>query len=449
MKEVDLKAAIRIFGLACALLALPIGGLGQQKEDSGPSILSRGSGPAFGDSEALMNLRPFFSIGGVYDTALTPVSVNAEGQIPKHRDYGGELGFGVLGSRRWRYTFLGMDYRGNVRKYGRNSYYDGSDHVLSLGVTRILSRRTVIMLRQAAGTYSRGTAIGSGYELFDPSFANVPYLELFDSRTYYFSPMADLTFQKSTRLSFNIGGTGSFVRRRSAALIGSNGYAARGDMAYRVTRRTTIGVDYAFSHYEFTGKFGSADYHAANFNLATQFGRSWQFAVRAGGGRAETTSVRRIALNPILAAITGQQSILVGFHNIQYLPNGDARISRVFGRSIFSLSAGTGFSPGNGLYLASKSRSVGLSYSYASRRRVNVGLWAGYGSYSSIARDIGKYESFYGGAGFNYRLLEWLHLSSHYGARRNEADESRFRRVDHRVQLGLAFSPGEFPLRLW
>jgi hypothetical protein len=261
--------------------------------------------------------------------------------------------------------------------------------------------------------------------------------------------MADLTFQKSARLSFNIGGSGSFVRRRSAALIGSNGYSARGDTAYRLTRRTTIGADYGFTHYEYTGGFGTAEYHTASFSLAAKLGRSWELGLRAGIGRAETTSVRRIALDPILAAIIGQGSLVIGFHNIQYMPNGDARISRVFGRSILSLSGSTGFSPGNGLYLASKSQSAGLAYSYASRRRVNVGLWGGYGSYSSIARDIGKYRNYYGGGGLTYRLVEWLHISSQYGIRRYDANGSRLRRTDHRVSLGLAFSPGEFPLRLW
>ncbi|MGQ9632916.1 MAG: hypothetical protein ACUVXB_01585 [Bryobacteraceae bacterium] len=396
-----------------------------------------------------MTLRPFFSINGVYDTALTPVSIDSVGNIPEHRDYGGEVGFGVVGSRRWRYTFLGMNYRGNVRKYGRRSYYDGSDHVLSLGVTRMLTRRTSLTLRQAAGTFSRGTALGGGYELIDPSFANIPLYELFDSRTYYVSPMADLTWQKSLRLSFNFGGGGSFVRRRSSALIGSNGYTARADVAYRWTRRTTIGADYSFSRYEFTGGFGSSECHAAAFNLAARMGRNWELGLRVGTGRSETTSVRRIALNPILAAIIGQPTLLVGYHNVQYLPNGDARLSRVFGRSILSLSAGAGFSPGNGLYLASRGQTASLAYSYATRRRASIGLWAGYGSFSSIARDLGKYESYYGGSGFTYRLFEAAHLAVNYNVRRNEADAGRFRRFDHRVQLGLALSPGEFPLRLW
>lgn len=421
----------------------------QDADTEGPRILSRGLGPAFGDSEALMQLRPFLSIGGVYDTGLTPVSVNSSGQVPEHRDYGGEIGFGLLGSRRWRRTFLGIDYRGNVRKYGRESYYDGSDHVLSLGVTRLLSRRTYLTLRQAGGTYSRGYGLGGAYELLDPSVANVPRTELFDSRTYYFAPMADLTFTKSTRLSFSLGGGGSFVRRRSSALIGSNGYSARADMAYRVSRRTTIGLDYGYMHYEFTGGFGTSDFHSAAFDASFQFGRSWEFGFRAGAGRAETTSVRRFALNPVIAFIVGQSSILVKFHSTQYLPSADARISRVIGRSIFSLNGGAGFSPGNGLYLSSRRQYATLGYSYASRRRVNLGFWGGYDSYSSIARDLGKYRSYSGGTGFTYKLVEWLHLSTNYSVRRYDADSGRLRRLDHRVQAGIAFSPGSFPLRLW
>ncbi len=87
----------------------------------------------------LPTIKPFLSVSGVYDTGLTAVSVDATGKIPQTDDFGGEVGFGAIGYKRWRRTVLGIDYRGSLRKYARASYYDGSDHMLSLSVTRAAS----------------------------------------------------------------------------------------------------------------------------------------------------------------------------------------------------------------------------------------------------------------------------------------------------------------------
>ena len=421
----------------------------QVADDSGPAILSRGAGPTLGGGLDPIQLRPYLSLNGVYDTGLTPVSVDGTGRIPEHRDYGGEIEFGVIGYRRWRHTFLGIDYRGSVRKYAQHSYYDGTDHVLTLGVTRQLSRRTTLMLTQAAGTYSRSTGCSNGYYIFDPSFANAPADELFDSRTFYFSPMADLTFQKTARLSFNIGGTGTFVRRRSRALVGTTGGTARGDVAYRVNRRATIGADYSFTHYEFTNAFGASDFHTVAFNLSSRLGRSWELGLRAGAGRAEILGQTRIALDPILAAIIGQYTAIVGFHSVRYLPSAEGKLTRVFRGSVLAFGYNIGLSPGNGLYMTSRSQTASAGYSYTSRKRVNFGISAGYSTYSSLAQDLGKYESYNGGLGVTYKLTEWLHLSTGYNARRYDADNSRLRRLDHRATLGLALSPSAFPLPLW
>ena len=215
----------------------------------------------------------------MYDTGLTAVSVDATGKIPKTDDYGGEVGFGVLGYKRWPRTSLGIDYRGSLRKYARNSYYDGSDHMLSLSLTRPLTARTSLVLREAAGSYSRNFAGVSGYAPFDPALAGVPADELFDSRTTYLSSMARLVFQKSARLSFSVGGSGRLIRRRSGALVGSTDLSASGDVSYRISRSVTLGADYNFGHNEFTKAFGTSDIHSAGFNATFRLGRYWEAMV--------------------------------------------------------------------------------------------------------------------------------------------------------------------------
>ncbi len=431
-----------------AIVALGTG-VAQHVEYQGPTILSRGLGSALQGGGDLLRLRPFVSFSGVYDTGLTPVAVDASGRIPSVDAYGENLEFGALGYRSWRHTLLGIDYRGSLRHYSQHTYYDGSDHNLTLGLTRQPTRRLAYSFREAAGTSSRNYGPYGGYTYFDPSFADVPANDLFNGRTYYASTMGDLTFTQSPRLSFNIGGSGLVVRRRSNALIGVTGWAGRGDVQYRIGRSASIGADYDFTHYEYTNAFGASDIHTVAMDLSFRLGRSWDLGFRAGGARVETLGLQRVTVDPIIAAIIGRSTGVEALYRLNYIPSGEAKLSRAFRRSTLSFSYQSGISPGNGVYLTSRSQSGGLSYSHTAFRRWNFGTSGGYTSYSSLAQTIGKYQSYNAGAGFTFQMNSWLHIVGRYDARRYDAGEAIIRRMAHSASLGIAFSPGELPLSLW
>lgn len=420
----------------------------QVAEDSGPSILSRGVGAVTEAGGPPPMIRPFLSLSGVYDTGLTAVSVDATGKIPQIDDYGAEVGFGAMGYKRWRRTVLGVDYRGSLRKYARTSYYDGSDHMLSLSVTRQLAGRTSLVLREAAGSYARNYGIVGGYAPFDPAIAGVPANELFDSRTTYLSSMANLMFQKSARLSFGIGGSGTLVRRRSGALVGSTGLGASGDVSYRLSRNVSLGADYNIGHTSFTKAFGSSDVHSAGFNATFRLGRRWELGLRAGAARVAILSLVRVDFDPLVAAILGRPYGVFASRNTYFIPSSRAKLSWVSRRSSFSLDYRNEPVSGNGVYTTSRSQSAGAGYSFTAMRRLNFGLSTGYTTYISLSQDLGKYSSYSGGGGANYRLKSWLHLSSGYDVRKYDISQSSFRRLAHRVTIGLAFSPGERPLPL-
>jgi hypothetical protein len=426
-----------------------VSSLAQDLDFGGPSILSRGSGTVLQGGGELMLLKPYFSLSGVYDTALTPASVTASGEIPKEDGYGGELNFGVNGYRRWRHTLLGVSYRGGVRKYANSSYYDGSDHTLILGVTHQPYRRLAFTLRQAAGTHSRNYSFFGGQEFFDPAFAQVPSNELFDSRTNFLSSMADMTFKKSSRLSFNLGGTRMLVRRRSSALIGVDGWTTRGDVAYYVARRVMVGADYNFTHYTFTKAFGASDIHGAAVDFSFQLGRNWDLSLRAGGARIETLGLKRVDVDPVIAAIIGRTTGIEAFYAVQYLPSFQGSLSRVFRRSSLSFSYDDAPTAGNGIYLLSRGRNAGASFSYTSFQRLNFGISAGYSTYRSLSQSLGRYESYNAGAGVNCRLKRWLHLTTRYDVRTFDIGGGLLHRFSQRGTVGLAVSPGETPLALW
>jgi hypothetical protein len=229
-----------------------------------------------------------------------------------------------------------------------------------------------------------------------------------------------------------------------------SGAVARGDMQYRLSRRVSIGADYEYTRYSYTRSFGSTDVHTASMDLAVLLGRSWNFAVRAGGARVETLGLQMVAVDPVIAAITGQSSDYVVMYRKNYLPAFSARLSRAFRRSAISFNAETGISPGNGVYLTSRASSAGVSVSHTASRRWNIGGSAGYSRYTSLMQVMGKYESYNGGGGVTFQVSQAFHILARYDARRFEVDQSAYgRRVSHRLTLGIAISPGDLPLSLW
>jgi hypothetical protein len=435
------------------ILLLSIAAVGSAQvpglQQGGPTILSRGTGTALSGGGELVQIRPYLSLNGVYDTALTGVSVDAQGKIPYADGYGGEAGFGVYGYHNWRRTLLGVDYRGNYRKYSRKSYFDGTDQSLNLTISHQATPRVAVTFRETGGTFSRSFGWFGGSQFFDPTYAHAPSDELFDNRTNYASTSGDLTFNKSSRLSFNLGGTGMLIRRRSESLVGMTGWMARGDVSYRAGRATTIGADYNFTHFDFTAMFGSSDVHTTAVDLAFRLGRYWDLGFRAGGSRVETLGLRSVAIDPVIAAIIRQSSGVEVFHGVTYIPSGQVSLSRAFRRSTVSFEYGMGANPGNGLLLTSKSRSAGMRLSYTAYQRWNFGLSAGYHTMGSLSQSMGSYESYSGGGGFTCKLKSWLHMTGRYDARRHLIDQSVLRRISHRVTLGIAFSPGDLPLSLW
>ena len=163
----------------------------------------------------------------------------------------------------------------------------------------------------------------------------------------------------------------------------------------------------------------------------------------------ESLGLQSFAVDPVIAAIIGRPTVIGVFHTMQYVPSFQATLGRVFRRSSLSFGYSAGVSPGNGVYLTSRANSGTISYSHTASQRWNVGLSGGYSSYSSLSQSIGKYQSYNAGGGFTCKLTGWLHLVGRYDARRYTVGPSAFRRLNHRVTVGIAFSPGDLPLSLW
>ena len=415
----------------------------------GPAILSRGGTASLRIPTESIRIRPFLTVMGNYDTGITPVTVSPKGAIPNDNSFGVDASAGLYGYHRWKMAQLGVDYRGDYRHYTQNTFYNGTDQNLSLSYSKQATRRVNLSLREAAGLFSRNFNSAGPYNLINATFANTPTNDIFDGRTIFLNTMADVTYQQSARLSFNFGGDGFLIRRRSSSLYGVTGYRARGDVSYRTSRFATSGVAYDFTHFEYTKGFGGSDIHTLQLTQAYRLGRDWEFSVRAGGSRVETLGLLVVTIDPVIAAIIGRSQGIQTIYRVNWVPSAAALLTRKFRHAVLTGNYDRGVVPGNGLYLTSRQEDIGANYSYTGIQKLNLGLGLGYVRYGSLTQTLGIYSSYTANAGLTYQLSRTLHFIARYDYRSYDISQTVFQRDSYRASIGFGFSSKDVPLALW
>jgi hypothetical protein len=418
---------------------------------AGPAVLVRGQAPAAMGTPQI-DFRPFVDVTAVYDTGLATVSVNDQGQLATAAAAGVEIAGGISGTHSWEHTLLGIDYRGAFRDYDRQTFYDGTDQSLRLGLTHKLARHYTFSLRESGGLFSREFGlIGLPSTIpYDPTSSYIPQTDFFDNRTIYLSTQADLTIQLSTRLSLNFGGDGFLARRRSTALYGVTGSAARGDLQYRITKRTTIGAGYSFTWFDFTRVFSGTWLNTFVGSYAVRLSRSTEFTAFAGAMRAETRFIQTVPLNPVVAAVLGVSEGNVIEHSISTVPTFNARLSRAVRTGVLFVGGNRTITPGNGLFLTSRSTSGYGGYTYTGLRRWSFDLTGSLDRSTSIANVIGQYNDYGGQVQASRQVSRAVHAIMSFGARRYSSPSfSGYNRPIYDARVGVGFSPGDLPLRIW
>jgi hypothetical protein len=421
--------------------------LAQSDDYAGPSVLSRGGGGGVTPA-APITFRPYFNLSAMYDSGMSP-STDASGRLRSNNVAGGEAAAGVYGYHGWKHTVIGLNYRGDYRRYNRKTSYDGTSQLLTFGLTHRASKRLEVTFREAAGTFTQNTGYGGTFGFFDPTFAQIPHNELLDSRTDYLSTMADATYLMSRRLSINFGGTGFLVRRRVSSFYGVTGSSARGDVAYRLTRRSTIAGDYFFTHFGFNKAFGASDIHSVAGDYSVRLSRSWELGLRAGVIRVEMLSMGVVAIDPLVAAIIGRGSGFRAFYRREVTPTYSVQVQRFLHRASLQMAYGNGVTPGNGIYMASRQNTGSAVISYAGLRYWSFNAGGYYSDMKGIGQDLGRYRTGSLGLGAARSIASRnLFFTARADARRYLAGDA-FRRTSYHASIGIAYSPGDVPLRLW
>jgi hypothetical protein len=214
-------------------------------------------------------------------------------------------------------------------------------------------------------------------------------------------------------------------------------------------RYTTVGIDYYFSHFDFTRAFGGSDIHSLGLNYAVRLSRNWELALRVGADRVENLFLTRVTIDPAVAAILGQSVGVVVAHQMHYFPDLQGRLSRRFEHASFEVRYSRKVNAGNGVFLTSNYQSVSALYSYTGIRHWNFGINAGYSSMGAIMQNLGNYEGYQGGLGITREVVKGLHIVGRFDARTYHVLQAQYSRRPYRATLGLAWAPGDMPLSFW
>jgi hypothetical protein len=441
-----------ILGRVFALLAVAAPVFAQY---AGPAILSRGDAPS-GIGASPVSFRPYFEISGIYDTGLTGAGLNAQGEIGSTSSPGIQFAGGISGNHSWRHTTIGLSYHGDVNQFQKATYFDATDQSLLLSIKHQFTRHIYLDLRESAGMFSTDSGLSALQQTisYDPAQSTLPTTDFFDNRTLYLSTQADLIYQRSARLSFDFGGDGFINRRRSSDLFGVTGSSARGDVQYRVSRRSTIGANYTFTHYSFTRVFSGTYIHSFSGTYAIQLTRHLEFTGYAGVSYLDNTLEQVVPVSPAIAAILGITSGLAVSHTLSYVPNGSGRLSEQFHNGVAYISGGHTTTPGNGLFLTSTMTYASAGYTFTGLRRWSLGANVVYNKAATVGETVGGVAGGYGGTNATLSASRLIARSMHVVAalNANRYDSPNFalyNRTVYSARIGFGWTPGDVPLRVW
>ena len=432
--------------LAAAVLAMPA--LAQTGGFGGPSVLSRGTRPATRASGPPVTVTGSLMLAGTYSSGLTPVATDAQGNLFDDDSYGGSIGWNLIASKQGKRSTSYFSYSGGYQAYTSSKFLNYANQDARFAFSRQLTRRWQTYISLSAATY--GSVLNNvKAPSTDELVAQLPRpeLEIVDARYYALSAALGLSYQKSARLSFNMQAGAARQSRQSRALSSSQGYLGTGNMSYMLNRRQQIGVSVGYGTYFLRGGFGEASYVTTQFNYGRVLNPRWYFNVSGGVYQSDSTRERTVAVDPVIAQLTGQAFTVEAFRGKRKSGSGSANLSgRLRNNASVNFSYDRGISPGNGLYMMAEQETVMASVGFATRRRFRFDVGADWLKMKAITQQLEVASGYGGSANASYRIASFVHATGNVAFRNWEIGENTFSRNRFFASFGLSFSPGERPL---
>jgi hypothetical protein len=413
----------------------------------GPNVMGRGPIRVGMIGAESVPISVSFIAAATYDTLLGGFRTDANGNLaPGGGSYGVEGGFSVTGQKRFRRAMLGISYTGGYNYFRTVTGFSGTNQALNLAYGRQLSRRVEMNWTNTASITNRILGnplnqLGLGVDL-----VSVPVNELFDTRIYFLQSQMNVGYNFNSRWQVQLGGNGGAIRRQANSLADANIYGGSASLMYRWSRNTTIGGGYNYTAFNFGRSFGESGIHGLSINFAQNIGRSWQVSASISGQTIRTIGVRRVALDPVIAALLGSGSGVEAFDSRVRIGGYGLSIGRTYRRTNFALRADRTVVPGNGLMLTSVVNSQSVSAIYNAARKWNIVLGANRSKMTEIAGNtFGAFDVWGTQVGVSRNLTNEVSLNGTVEYRSFSLADSPLDRRGTRYLVGLSYSPTSLP----
>jgi hypothetical protein len=423
------------------------------QEYSGPAVLSRSYSINRPLIPQQLKWQESAGLNTIYDTGLAQSSPSGGLAPNPGGSAGAQLTWSFAGRHYFRRDQVGVNYGGNYSHYNAGQY-DGMNNSITMDYTHVVSRRLSLTLSGTGSIYSQNYVLENRSLGPDTSIANInlassPNIQIFDNGTRQFSSQADVTWQKTSRLSFNFGGAFFGISRNAPELLGVSGRQGHGDITYRFTRKTTFGVSYSYSWYLYPQGVGNSDTNSTGLIYSYAANRTLQLRLRAGVSRVESLGLQAVPIDPAIAALIGTSTGIIDAYLTHWASDISAQIIKDFrsGRTA-TIAYAQGISPGNGLFQTSKQESISANMGAKLFRTWSFQAAVGKDRLAAVTQNLGRYESESARIAFSrtYRLGIALSFSADFRHFSVEKLNSGTRN-QVRFSSGLTWSPA--PGRLW
>ena len=432
-----------------ALAALPL--FGQYGGFGGPSILSRSNGPSGRTGSNPVAFRPFAGVSGNYSTNMNRQDNSSGTATLGYRDTLGVTGsVGLQGYKTNERTSTSVDLSLSYFWTKVSAVSRGLAESVNITHSRQLSRRVSWYL--GASVQSNNRSIGFANSRYSPE--PLPELtpqsdEIFDSRITRGNFGTGVTFQKSARLSFSAQ-VGAFGAERSQkTLADSRGFMGQASMQYSLSRRQYVGASFAYGTFYFPGTYGETRYYSPQAFYGVNLNREWNLNFAAGIFQAHTDRLIRVQLDPFIAQLTGQSSVLEIYSGDNRGFSGEVSLNGNYRRWGISLAGRRGLMPGNGIYLTSQMTQVNLNVSHTLGRSASFAVYARGAEMKALTQSIRNGRYYSGGTSFTYRLTDYLSFASSVGYFKTQAAGQRIEYNRLGAMAGIYLAPGELPLQIF
>ena len=420
------------------------------QEYNGPAVLSR----SYSVSRPLIprQVKWAESVGVALSYSSGALeTVNANGTLSSPVLLGTMVNWSISGRHYFRHDQIGVNYTGNYSQYAAGpTGYNGTNNTLAVDYTHFLGRRVSLNVTGVGLILSQNFALDNATVGPDTTVANInlassPNIQITDYGVKQFSTQIDVTWQKSSRLSFDGGVSYFAVVRDGPGLLGMTGEQGRGDMNYRLTRQMTVGAYYSYSYYLFPTGFGTTDTNTVGGIFSYAFTSTMQVRLRGGVSYVNSREFQRVTIAPEIAVLLGQGSGLVDAYTKIATSDISAQFVKDFrGGKTASVAYAHGISPGNEYFQASQQQSMSATFGMRLFRRYTLQAGVGRDTLTAVGVPLavlGSYASEYGRISLARTLPRGVSLNFGAEFRHYLVSDSAILENQLRLTSGLTWGP--------